>query len=194
MKKRLAQTSDIGELSDVLKNKHPLIDHHLGSITNIIQAAMQNANAFEEVAATLKREHLKMEQAARDASKMSEEALTSVGSSNVQQIKEPLNLIFSTFNQKTNVSSSFQNGIKISNEVSMEKQTGGGTSGYARDCKYGAWARKGALATGGRSQVFRLVQRHYRRRYHSLWYCSRSGFDRLLDLVDLDRDEVVESW
>ncbi|GJV40960.1 hypothetical protein Tco_1419400 [Tanacetum coccineum] len=48
-----------------------------------------------------------------------------------------------------NVLSSFQNGLKISNEVNMEKQTGGGTIGYVRECKFGACARKGALQTGG---------------------------------------------
>ncbi|PWA92595.1 ribonuclease D, Exosome-associated factor Rrp6 [Artemisia annua] len=175
--------STIEELCGVLKNRHPLIDKHLWTVTNIIQKAKQNANAFEEVAATLKRERLEMEQAPRDATKTSEEASTSVDSSNGQQKKEPLNIIFGTFKQKSmadlekrkaadsrdaedgsqernkdvyaaNVSSSFQNGLKISNEVNLEKQTGGGTNGYARDCKYVAWERKWALEIGGRSQVF----------------------------------------
>ncbi|GJT81725.1 RRP6-like protein 2 [Tanacetum coccineum] len=172
--------STIGELFGVLKNRHPLIDHRLKSVINIIHEARANGNAFEEVAARLKRERLEMHQ---DAPKTFEEtSSTSVGSSNVQQIKQPLNLIFGTFNQKSmaglekrnaadsggaedgsqernkgvnvaNVLSSFQNGLKISNEVNMEKQTGGGTIGYVRECKFGACARKGALQTGGWSQV-----------------------------------------
>ncbi|GJZ45919.1 RRP6-like protein 2 [Tanacetum coccineum] len=52
--------STIGELFCVLKNRHPLIDHHLGAVTNIIQKAKENAKAFEEVAARLKRERLEM--------------------------------------------------------------------------------------------------------------------------------------
>ncbi|GJR32768.1 ribonuclease D, exosome-associated factor Rrp6 [Tanacetum coccineum] len=66
--------STIRELLCVLKYRHPLIDHHLGPVTNIIQEAKANATAFEEVAASLKRERLEMEQVARDASKTSEEA------------------------------------------------------------------------------------------------------------------------
>nr|GEY64792.1 protein RRP6-like 2 [Tanacetum cinerariifolium] len=52
--------STIGELFRVLKNKYPLIDHHLGAVTNIIQKAKANAKAFEEVAARLKCERLEM--------------------------------------------------------------------------------------------------------------------------------------
>ncbi|GKD12081.1 hypothetical protein Tco_1196488 [Tanacetum coccineum] len=89
----------------------PLNRSPLGAVTNIIQEAKENANAYEEVAASLKRERLGWfnlfeydvkEQAARDASKTSEEAsITSVGSRNVRPIKKPLNLIFGTFNQKS---------------------------------------------------------------------------------------------
>nr|GEX63467.1 protein RRP6-like 2 [Tanacetum cinerariifolium] len=134
--------STIGELFGVLKNRHPLIDHHLKSVINIIHEARANGNAFEEVAARLKRERLEMHQ---DAPKTSEEtSSTSVGSSNVQQIKQPLNLTDSGGAEDgsqernkgvnvANVLSSFQNGLKISNEVNMKKQTGGGTIGYSRE-------------------------------------------------------------
>ncbi|GJT04291.1 hypothetical protein Tco_0838753 [Tanacetum coccineum] len=71
----------------------PLNRSPLGAVTNIIQEAKENANAYEEVAASLKRERLGWfnlfeydvkEQAARDASKTSEEAsITSVGSRKV---------------------------------------------------------------------------------------------------------------
>nr|GEZ34158.1 glutamate decarboxylase 2 [Tanacetum cinerariifolium] len=81
---------------------HPLIDCHLRPVTNIIKEAKANANAFEEVTAPLKCERLEMEQAARDAFKTSKVgSITSLGSSNVQQIKQPLNLIFGTFNHKS---------------------------------------------------------------------------------------------
>nr|GEW82045.1 protein RRP6-like 2 [Tanacetum cinerariifolium] len=52
--------STIEELFRVLKNRYPLIDHHLGAITNIIQKSKANAKAFEEVAARLKRKRLEM--------------------------------------------------------------------------------------------------------------------------------------
>ncbi|GJV13378.1 5'-3' exoribonuclease 3 [Tanacetum coccineum] len=98
----------------------PLNRSPLGAVTNIIQEAK--------------------EQAARDASKTSEEAsITSVGSSNVRQIKKPLNLIFGTFNQK-----SMADLEKRKAADSGGAQDGrGGTSGYARECKYGPGARKG---------------------------------------------------
>nr|GEW69208.1 protein RRP6-like 2 [Tanacetum cinerariifolium] len=59
---KIAKTmpSTIEELFRVLKNRYPLIDHHWGAVTNIIQKAKANAKAFEEVAARLKHERLEM--------------------------------------------------------------------------------------------------------------------------------------
>ncbi|GJZ40367.1 5'-3' exoribonuclease 3 [Tanacetum coccineum] len=121
----------------------PLNRSPLGAVTNIIQEAKVNENAFEEVAASLKRERLGWNKLHKMHQKRLKKLRLHQWYSNVRQINKPLNLIFGTFNQKSMADLEKRKADDSGDEVNVEKQTGGGTSGYARECKYGPGARKG---------------------------------------------------
>ncbi|GJS40869.1 5'-3' exoribonuclease 3 [Tanacetum coccineum] len=79
----------------------PLNRSPLGAVTNIIQEAKENANAFEEVAASLKRERLGWNKLHKMHQKRLKKLRLHQWYSNVRQINKPLKPLIRYFNQKS---------------------------------------------------------------------------------------------